>query len=218
MILVPVKDLRGAKQRLAEILSQPQRTKLAESMLADVLAAVAGWRGHPAVALVTGYPPAIELARQHGFEVIEDHENPGETGAIEMGTRIAVQRGAGETFVIPGDMPLVTSEELSAVYAAAPREGVVLVPSSDGRGSNAVLRRPANLMPLRFGDDSFVPHQQAARATGKPVVVLELPGIGLDIDTPSDLATLLAAPARSRTQALLAEWEITERLADAQRA
>ena len=218
MILVPVKDLRGAKQRLAEVLPQEQRTQLAEAMLADVLAAVAGWREHPPVALVTSYPRAIELARQHRFEVIEDRENPGETGAIAMGTRVAVQRGATETFVIPGDMPLVTSQELSAVYAAAPREGVVLVPSADGRGSNAVLRRPACLIPLRFGNDSFVPHHEAARATGKPVVVLELPGIGLDIDTPSDLAALLAAPARSRTQALLAEWDIADRLADAQRA
>lgn len=208
MILVPVKDLGLAKQRLASILPQDSRTRLAETMLEDVLSAIEQWTGRPPVALVTSYPPAVELARRLGFEVIEDRENLGESEAISMATRIAVQRGATETLVLPGDMPLVTAEELAAIYAAAPREGMVLVPSSDGRGSNAVLRRPASLIPLRFGNDSFVPHREAARATGKPVIVLEFPGIGLDIDTPEDLAALMASPLRSRTQSLLARWNV----------
>ncbi len=218
MILIPVKDLRGAKQRLGEVLSQDQRTLLAEAMLADVVEAVVGWQGHPAVALVTSYPAAIKMAHECGFEVIEDRENPGETGAIAMATQVAVERGASETLVLPGDMPLLTSAELEAVYAAAPAEGVVLVPSADQRGSNAVLRRPADLIPLRFGNDSFVPHRKAAHATGKPVVVLELEGIGLDIDTPADLAALLSFPTRSRAQLLLERWNIADRVTHAQGA
>ncbi len=218
MILIPVKDLRSAKQRLSAVLSQEERTLLAEAMLADVAEAVVGWKGHPPVALVTSYPPAVALARECGFEIIEDHENPGETSAIEMATRVAVARGARETLVLPGDMPLVTSSDLQAVYAAAPAEGAVLVPAADGRGSNAVLRRPADLIPLHFGNDSFVPHLAAARATGKPIMVLELEGIGLDIDTPADLAVLLSKPGRSRAQLLLERWQIADRLTHAQQA
>jgi 2-phospho-L-lactate guanylyltransferase len=218
MILIPVKDLRGAKQRLSEVLSQKQRTLLAEAMLADVAEAVAGWRSHPPVAFVTSYPYGVSLARECGFDVIEERENPGETGAIAMATAVAIQCGARETLVLPGDMPLVSSVELESLYAAAPDEGVLLVPSRDGRGSNAVLRRPAGLIPLRFGNDSFIPHREAALATGQPVVVLELEGLGLDIDTPADLATLLSYPTRSRAQRLLERWRIAERLTHAQRA
>lgn len=218
MILIPVKDLRGAKQRLAEVLSQEQRTLLAEAMLADVVEAVVRWKDHPPAALVTSYPPAVALARECGFETIDDPENPGETGAIAMATQVAIGRGVRETLVLPGDMPLVTSRELETVYAAAPAEGVLLVPASDGRGSNAVLRRPAGLIPLRFGNDSFIPHREAARATGKAVVVLEMEGIGLDIDTPADLASLLSVPTRSRAQLLLERWQIADRLAHVQRA
>ncbi|HVP42262.1 MAG TPA: 2-phospho-L-lactate guanylyltransferase [Terriglobales bacterium] len=218
MILIPVKDLREAKQRLGEVLSQEQRTLLAEAMLTDVVEAVLGWKQHPPVALVTSYPFAIRLARDCGFDVIEDRENPGETGAIAMATRVALERGARETLVLPGDMPLLTTAELEAVYAAAPRQGVVLVPSADRRGSNAVLRRPADLIPLRFGNDSFVPHLNAARATGKQVVVPEFEGIGLDVDTPADLAALLSLPTRSRAQLLLEWWKVAERLAHAQSA
>ena len=216
MILIPVKDLRSAKQRLAAVLPQELRTELAETMLSDVLAALAGWREHPPVALVTSYPPAVALAGQHGFQVIRDEENLSETAAIETGTRAALQAGASETLVLPGDIPNVTSRELAQLYAAAPSVGVLLSPAADGRGSNAVLRRPGGLIPLRFGNDSFVPHRRAAEATGKPVVIVEFPGIGLDIDTPADLAMLLAAPSQTRTHELLARWDVPERLANLQ--
>lgn len=218
MLLIPVKDLNGAKQRLASVLSQPERTALAEAMLADVLSVVAAWAAHPRMAVVTSYPFAAEKAREYGFEVIPDGENRGETEAIAMATRVAESGGADCTLVIPADIPLIEAGELEAIWAAAPAQGMVLVPSADGRGSNAVLRRPAGLIPLRFGNDSFVPHRAAALATGHACVVLELPGIGLDIDTPADLAALMARPTRSRAQRLLASWNAGERLAAARHA
>ena len=92
MILVPVKNLSSAKQRLAAILDQPSRTELAEAMLHDVLTALYNWKSRPKVALVTSDPYAVELACKYNFEVIPDSENPGETGAIEMATRAALHR------------------------------------------------------------------------------------------------------------------------------
>jgi len=216
MILIPVKRLEDAKQRLAPALEPEQRKLLAEAMVRDVLAAVAAWRRRPAVAVVTSDPQASRLARHHGFEVIADTENDGETEAIAMATRVAQAGGAEETLVIPGDAPLVEAWELEAIAAAAPAgkfRGAVLAAAHDRRGTNAVLRRPAALFPLRFGNDSFAPHLEAARATGTEVVVLELPGVALDVDTPADLAALLAAPCRTRSQRLLRSWRIGDRLA-----
>ena len=43
MILVPVKSLANAKQRLASLLDQPTRTKLAQAMLFDVLETLHTW-------------------------------------------------------------------------------------------------------------------------------------------------------------------------------
>jgi len=214
MILVPVKELGTAKQRLAEVLPQEQRTALARAMLKDVCAALAEVPRRPPVGIVTGDSFAAELARHYGFEIIEDRENGGETAAIEMATAEAEKRGAEFTLVLPGDIPLISAPEIVAVLDAAPREGSVLVPAGDGRGTNAVLRRPGALFPLRFGNDSFLPHQAAARATGKLSVVLDnanLPGIALDIDRPSDLTQLLTFPTRTRTQNLLCEWKLAER-------
>jgi 2-phospho-L-lactate guanylyltransferase len=184
-------------------------------MLEDVLTTLAEWRNCPAVSLVTSDPRALDFARRFEFDVIEERENRSETDAIEMASRVCEECGVLETLVIPGDIPLLQHWELETIYVEAPAEGTVLAPSSDGRGSNAVLRRPARLFPLRFGNDSFHPHLRAAQATGKPVRVLRLPGIGLDVDTPEDLDQLMAVRADTRAQQLLRAWgsSIGERLA-----
>jgi 2-phospho-L-lactate/phosphoenolpyruvate guanylyltransferase len=206
VILIPVKNLSAAKQRLAAVLDQSARTELAQAMLHDVVAAIADWPRRSACTLVTSDPFAIDLARQYDFEIIPDHTNPGETGAIEMATRLCVVRGWDSTLVIPADIPLIQASELDQILAYAPAEGSVLAPAADGRGTNAAFRRPANLFPLRFGNDSFKPHLAAARATGKECIVLQLPGIAIDVDNPEDLQQLLAQPGETRAQSLLRQW------------
>ncbi len=212
MILVPIKRLENCKQRLSPLLSANERCALAEAMLQDAAAALNGCQHRNDVALVTGDWRAQLLARQHGFGIIADPEDPGETGAIEMATRAAIERGAEFILVLPADIPLITAAEVDEIFAAAPREGTVLVPSASGRGTNAVLQRPPALFPLRFGNDSFLPHLAAARATSKPVQVLKLAGIGRDVDEPSDLANLIALRGDTKAQRLLREWRISDRL------
>jgi len=210
MILVPVKNLSGAKLRLAAMLDQATRTELAQTMLLDVMETLASWPGRPEVALVSSDPFASELAQRFGFEVIPDSANRGETDAIEMATQVCEARGVDFTLVIPGDIPLVEAWELEKILQSAPEQGCVLAPAADGRGTNAALRRPAGLFPLRFGNDSFKPHLAAARASGKPVVVLPLPGIGLDVDSPADLLRLAEAPGETRSQRMVRRFELAD--------
>jgi len=212
VILVPVKNTATAKQRLASMLDQESRSQLAQAMLHDVLAAVHSWINRPAVGIVTSDPYATRLADEYKFEVIADPDNPGETGAIEMATRICVERCEESTLVIPADIPLIQAWELEEIFKQAPDCGTVLAPAGDGRGTNAVLRRPANLFPLRFGNDSFKPHHAAAQATGKPCIVLHLPGIAVDVDNPSDLQQLISLPGETRAQRLARGWNLTQRL------
>jgi 2-phospho-L-lactate guanylyltransferase len=201
MILIPVNILANAKQRLSSALDQEARTALAHAMLEDVAQAVAEY-GRDQVAVVTSDAFATKLALRHGFEIIRDNANRSETDAIETATRIVEQRGIDSTLIIPGDIPLIEAADIRMIYEQAPVQGSVLVPSGDKRGTNAVLRRPAALYPLRFGNDSFVPHQAAAKATGYPCVVLEIANIALDIDTPEDLRQLANAPGQKQSQVL----------------
>jgi 2-phospho-L-lactate guanylyltransferase len=210
MILVPVKSLANAKQRLASVLDQPTRTQLAQAMLLDVLESLRTWTNRPDISIVTSDPFAQELARRFEFQIIPDNTNRSETDAIEMATRFCESRGVDSTLVIPGDIPLITASDLEQILEAAPDQGSVLVPAADGRGTNAAWRRPAGLFPLRFGNDSFKPHLAAARATQKPCVVLSLPGIALDVDNPADLRQLAEAPGETRSQRLARQWDLRD--------
>jgi 2-phospho-L-lactate guanylyltransferase len=210
MILIPVKNLATAKQRLASLLDQTTRTKLAQAMLTDVLQTLRAWPNCPDVALVTNDRFSVNLAKKFDFEVIPDKASRSETAAIEMATKVCIERGISDTLVIPADIPLLQAWELDKILDTSPREGSVLVPSADRRGTNAAWRRPAGLFALRFGNDSFRPHLAAARASRKPCVVLTLPGIALDIDNPADLRQLVAAPGDTRAQRLARQLDLSD--------
>jgi 2-phospho-L-lactate guanylyltransferase len=212
MILVPIKDLRGAKQRLMPILSPEERVQLARAMAEDVFDALVPFASDPGVAVVSGDMWASQQAKARKFTIILDDVQMGESAAIEMATSFCLNNGTDYSVVFPADIPLISADEIREVLAAIPPRGCVVVPAGDGRGTNGILRRPADLIPLRFGNDSLLPHLAAARATGHPLEIRNLPGIALDVDRPEDLALLLAQPLRCRTQRLLLDWQIPSRL------
>jgi len=102
--------------------------------------------------------------------------------------------------------------EIDALLGAVGGTGVVFAPSASGFGTNAAVLSPPLLMPLKFGEPSFDNHLLAARQRGLSPAVLELPGIGLDIDTPEDLEALLARGSATRSAALLSAWGFPARL------
>jgi len=200
-VAVPVKEFAGAKRRLSSLLTSQQRQALAAAMLEDVLAALAD-APIAGIMVNTIDPVATELAGRYGARVITDDARDGHTGAVAAMARILAEEG-NDMLALPGDIPRVTAAEIAAVIEArraAP--SLTIVPAHDGRGSNAVLCSPPLVMPLRFGDDSFLPHLAAARALGIEPTIVRLPGIGLDIDQPDDVHALMRARPQMATRAL----------------
>jgi 2-phospho-L-lactate guanylyltransferase len=212
--VVPVKDLGGAKQRLASVLSRAERRDLYRAMLEDVLACLAAVEGLAGMALVTRDEEAATLARPFGARIIDEPANRGHSAAVTTAAKMLAAEGAAGLLQVPGDVPLATAAEIETVLAAHRSiPSVTLVPSHDERGSNCVVASPPDAIPFLFGDDSFGPHRSAARARGIEPAILRLAGLSLDIDTPDDLAALMARPGRCRAQAYLEENGIRERLA-----
>src|SRR5262245_9736244 len=110
--VVPVKDTAIAKQRLAPVLTQAQRQALALAMLEDVLAALAEAPGLARRLLVTIDPEAIRLAARYGIDCIADGAEDGHTGAVMAAARRLAADGVGGMLTLPGDIPLVTSDEI----------------------------------------------------------------------------------------------------------
>lgn len=213
LVAVPVKDLVNAKQRLIPLLSPAERGDLARAMLEDVLETL-GQARLGEVLVVTRDPAVEALAWRHGAAILREESNRGHTEAVAHAQRAALERGAERFLTIPGDVPCTTAQELTALAAALPSgPGVVFVPSLSGFGTNAALLAPPAALPLKFGEPSFDNHLVAARAAGFQPLVLRLPGVGLDIDAPEDLALLLERGPSTRSAGLLTSLDVPARLA-----
>ena len=214
--VIPVKELQGAKQRLAAFLTPDERHRLATTMMEEVLAALAGATRLAGIALVTLDPHATAIARRHGWRVITEGARDGHTGSVDSGrTLLAAERAAG-ILTLPIDIPAATSAEIDAALAAhsAFTPAFTIVPAHDEQGSNTIILSPPLAVPLRFGDNSYHPHLAAARAVGIEPTVIRQPGIAMDIDHPADLAAFLHLPQShgTRTRALLEEMDVPRRL------
>ncbi len=212
-ILIPVKDLARAKQRLASLMTQQERTRLAWAMLENTFAAAAAARNVDRIAVVTLYPPAVRLAEKYGMELIVETGQISESDSVDFGSREARRRGATAVLRLPIDLPLVGASDIETILECDRGEpSVVITPSRDGTGTNAILRRPPDLFPSHFGPNSLAKHLSEARQAGAECRIIHLPRIALDIDDPEDLAALMEQDQTTPVHQMLAEMRINERL------
>jgi 2-phospho-L-lactate guanylyltransferase len=215
--IIPVKEFEGAKHRLSDLLSPHERLVLAATMLADVLNAVAGCRHLAGVMIVTIDPNATVLGQNIGARILTEGARDGHTGSVNAGRRVLAGERRGGMITMPGDIPAVHASEIDAVlsaHLAAP--SFTISPAHDDLGSNAVVCSPPELVALRFGDNSYFPHLDAARRQGIEPTVIRQPGIAMDIDHPVDLELFLRLPQSkgTRTRALLEVLGVPARLAE----
>ncbi len=215
-ILIPVKSTHRAKARLASVLGQTARQRLSLVMLEDVLAAVFPAVGHlvDAVYVVTSNPEAMVIACAYGATILQEEEQRSESHSVDTASRTCAERGVEAVLTIPADIPGIRTEDIASILSTAggSEHAVVLVPSRDGRGTNAIWRRPPLAIPSRFGFDSFRKHQTEAEARGLPWGALQLPRVAVDIDEPEDLAAFLELPGETRTRGLLERLGVVDRL------
>jgi 2-phospho-L-lactate/phosphoenolpyruvate guanylyltransferase len=207
--VLPVKSFANAKQRLGEAVGADDRQQLAAAMVGDVLAALRGIPGLDDVIVVTAEPTAATEAARIGATVVDDPAEQGQSAAANRGIDTALARGAERTLLVPGDCPALDRDEVAELLGRATEEpSVVIVPDRHGSGTNALLLTPPTAVEPSFGAGSFARHAALAHAAGATVKVCDLPSLGLDVDTPDDLAALRLAledrPASAqRTRAVL---------------
>lgn len=200
-VLVPLKRLGGAKSRLAGLLTASERVALMEAMLAGVLAAVRAARGVEAVTLVSSEPAAPTLAAGHGVAWWDDR-GLAWNDALAAAMREVVSSPCAA--VVSGDLPLLRAAEVSALLHAVPERGVAIARALDG-GTNAVAMRPPGVAQTCFGSPGSAGlHAELAAGAGVDAVVLDVPGLALDLDSRADAQRLVAVAPTSAAALLLA--------------
>jgi 2-phospho-L-lactate guanylyltransferase len=211
--LIPVKELARGKQRLKSLLTSEERHLLSKTMLEDVLSVVATSPRFDRTLVITSDSAAAALGRQYGAGVIKETRQVRQSQSVDAAAAICRQMGAKGMLALPLDVPQVTTDDLIRIVEqgnAAP--GIVLVPSRDRLGTNALLARPPDAIPFRFGYDSFRAHQREAEARDLACEVCEFPNLALDIDEVEDLRLFLDQPGKTRTHELLHRLGIERRL------
>jgi 2-phospho-L-lactate guanylyltransferase len=193
--IVPVKTLADAKQRLAGVLPLQMRRRLMLVMLRDVLATLHRVEGLGPVVVVTPDAEVAALAATCGARVLREARAQGHSAAATAGFAHAAVHGAAQALTLPADAPLVTPAEVTRLIDAAGSAAgarVVLAPSHDRDGTNALLAAPPGIFAPSFGPGSFARHLAAAEARRLGCRIVEAAGLGMDIDEPRDLQALLA--------------------------
>jgi 2-phospho-L-lactate guanylyltransferase len=191
-LLLPVKDLHNAKKRLIGALSPEERFGLAEAMLADMIRAARGVRCTEKIFVVTNYEPAMHLAEENRWDILREDQQVSESHSVDAASRICENSGVTGLLRLPLDLPLIQStdiDELLTADCSAP--GLIIVPSRDGTGTNAMLRTPPTLFPSHFGNDSFAKHLAEAERTHARVLIRRNARLEMDVDDESDLRALL---------------------------
>jgi len=177
-VLVPVKDFRQAKLRLAGALGPSEREGLARSMASKVVAAA----GPLPVFVVCDDDGVAAWAEAAGATVLW-RPGLGLNGAVTDGVLSLGEVGVERVIVAHSDLPLALQ---LAWVAALP--GLTLVPDRRDEGTNVACVPTGVGFTFAYGPGSFRRHAAEGRRLGLPVRVVREPRLGWDVDVPDDLA------------------------------
>jgi len=186
---VPLKHPACARQRLLEALTVKQRHSMYFTLARRIITAL---RNVPLVhdtVIVTSSAEVEIFAGHLGVRVIHQMRDEGINSACEAAIASSSAAGLTHALIIAGDLPLVSSESLTALLQGAhlQQRGVTIVPDRRHLGTNALVCAPADAIRLRFGPNSFAAHLRTAQEHGLEARIFESGELALDIDEPEDL-------------------------------
>ena len=182
--ILPVKRLSIANHRLSEDFGPEDRLALARALLEDALILCLA-TDFLAWSVVTEDPEVASSAVAAGLAVVED-PGSGLNVALETAIEKVLEAGADSVVVVPVDVPLATAEDLHDLVDTGVTSDVVLVPSRSDGGTNGLFLNPPNALRPQFGPASLSSHVKEAEAAGLRCSILDLPRLGLDVDTAKD--------------------------------
>ena len=187
--IVPVKGLSVANGRLNGLLSESERTRLAEALFLDLIVKLPRSRNIDDVLIVTADDWVARHAGWFGHKVLVQQADDGHAEAAAAGARAAMADGAQRVAMLPVDCPMLDTDELDAHLGRSPRTALI-VPDRHGAGTNALMLNPPDLFRPAFGPDSCARHVSRARATGQSFALEAVDSLAIDLDTPEDFTLL----------------------------
>jgi 2-phospho-L-lactate/phosphoenolpyruvate guanylyltransferase len=191
--IVPVKRFENAKTRLSSILDMDDRIRLSLLMLKDTLHVLSVVHLLTKVITVSADKRVEEIAAKYGANFLLEEKERGVNSAVALADNYSMKERADATIVIPHDLPLLDSTDISKACEMAENEYrcIVICPSVRYDGTNILLRKPPSIIATFYDADSYNMHIKAAIRLGIPVKRLFSRSLMHDIDTPEDALALI---------------------------
>ncbi|MBL4583608.1 MAG: 2-phospho-L-lactate guanylyltransferase [Pseudomonadales bacterium] len=209
--VVPVKSLTDAKSRLADVLNDRARQHLVLAMLEDLLAVLHKISAIDQVLIVTNDARSMELAQRYNALILPEPTSAGLNLAVLHAANYLDEHQVARMLVLPADIPFAQADEIRELVSESDTQpnqasSVTLVSDQAGVGTNAMMLTPPDGMTPMYGENSFKRHTEYASELGLNPVLASVPSVGLDIDTPDDLLSLLVGRERLAEQSCTRAW------------
>ena len=202
--IIPVKTLASSKKRLAKLLTVDERIQLSEAMLYDVLCSVCNCKSISKIIVVSKDEQVLSIAREFGTTVVREKEELGVNAAVALTDSICKDSDA--SIVIPQDLPLILPSDIGMLCDSAKKKScVIITPSYRYDGTNALLRKPPNVIKTHYDEDSYEIHLQKAKEHKVPVKIVMNRRLMLDLDEPNDIIHIISGNSSTRTVSYLQE-------------
>ena len=192
--IVPVKTFSKAKKRLN--LQQAVKEKICNLMLQEVLKTVSNCELINKIVLVSKDEAALKIGRQFGAVEIFDNES-GVNDAVSLADQYLSDKEFDCSVIFPQDIPIMTSSHIgNLLNFVKSNRSVIIVPSRQFNGTNALVRCPADIMKTSYDMGSYTFQMDAARTKTENISIALIRRMMLDIDDEHDLAFMLKQNAK----------------------
>ena len=184
-----MKSFSKAKTRLN--LPQIQKEDLCLKMFDEVLRTISSCKSIDKILVVSNDEQAIKLSRQYNTMQIFDNET-GVNDAMDLANQYLIDKKYDCSIMFPQDIPVMKSSDIDNIFNFFKSEtGVLIVPSRQFNGTNALLQSPVAIINTQYDRGSYMHQLDAAKTVTKNTSIALIRRIMLDIDDLSDLSLML---------------------------
>ncbi|MEM3522746.1 MAG: 2-phospho-L-lactate guanylyltransferase, partial [Candidatus Bathyarchaeia archaeon] len=145
-LIIPVKKLSDSKTRLSSILSPIERKALMLAMIKDVLKAAKSSKKIDNIILVSSDQNVFKISKEFNIEFLEERSQHGLNNALQNAIKYCIKKNSKSVLIIPADIPLVLAEDLEEIIGLSESSSIVITPSKNGCGTNALMLYPPNII------------------------------------------------------------------------
>ncbi|MEE3213017.1 MAG: 2-phospho-L-lactate guanylyltransferase [Thermoproteota archaeon] len=187
--IIPVKTFSKAKTRLD--VEQTSKEEICSLMLKEVLKTISDCNLISKIILVSKDEVALKIGKQFNAIEIFDNES-GVNDAINLADQYISDKRFDCSVIFPQDIPIMTSFDIDRLLGfIKSTDSVIIVPSRQFNGTNALVRCPADLMKTKYDLGSYKFQIDAASTKTKNISIALIRRMMLDIDDKFDLEFML---------------------------